>query len=170
MKKLAALLSLLLLSAGAQAAAPSEESINRLLSDIHVEKMLDAIKPQLENMMKQSELQAQGGKPPSPADQKIIDRFHAKVLDIISSNLTMDKLRPMYMRIYAQSFSQEEVDGLIAFMESPTGKAYVNKLPTVMQAVMAEMPNMLAPMTQDIRKAAQEMSDQLAAQHKQGAK
>ena len=170
MKKLAALLSLLLLSAAAHAAPPSEASINRLLNDMHVEKMLDAIMPQMEAMIRQSETAATGGKAPSPAEQKIVDKFHTKVVGIVNANLNMDKLRPTYVRIYSQNFTQEEVDGLITFLESPAGKAYVNKLPVVMQSVMAELPNLLNTMKQSIMQASKDMNDELVALHKRGAK
>jgi len=170
MKKLLAILSLLVISAAAQAAPPSEASVNRLLDAMQVDKVLDAIKPQLEGMMKQMEQQAQSGKTLSAADQKVFDKFHARVIAIMNKNLTMATLRPQYVRIYAQNFSQEEVDGMTAFYESPTGKAVVTKLPGVMQTVMAEMPKTLAPMMQEMQKAGKDMSDELAAQHKQGAK
>ncbi|HEX8954642.1 MAG TPA: DUF2059 domain-containing protein [Burkholderiaceae bacterium] len=172
MKKIAALLSLFALSAGAHAATPSEESVNRLLDDMHIEKVLDAVRPQLDNLLKQSEQQAlaQNAKAPSAAEQKILDKFHAKVVSIINANLTMDIFRPVYVRVYKQSFSQEEIDGLITFLESPAGKAYTEKLPVAMQSVMAEMPAMMAPMTHDIQIAAKEMNDEIAALHKQNTK
>ncbi|HEX7641690.1 MAG TPA: DUF2059 domain-containing protein [Burkholderiaceae bacterium] len=172
MKKIAAVLSLFALSAGAHAATPSVESVNRLLDDMHIEKMLDAVRPQLDNLLKQSEQQAlaQNAKAPSAAEQKILDKFHTKVVGIINANLTMDMLRPVYVRVYKQSFSQEEVDGLITFLESPAGKAYTDKLPAAMQSVMAEMPAMMAPMTHDIQIAAKEMNDEIAALHAQNAK
>ncbi len=173
MKQLAALLSLLsllFLSVAAHAEVPTEASIVRLLDDMHIEKVVEAMKPAVENMMKQSELQATNGIPPSAADQKAIDKFHAKVIDIMAATLTMDKLRPLYVRIYSQNFTQEEVDGLIAFMESPVGQAYVTKLPKAMQAVMAEMPALMAPMTQQIREAGKDLSTELAALHSQGTK
>ena len=173
MKQLAALLSLLsllFLSVAAHAEVPTEASIVRLLDDMHIEKVVEAMKPAVENMMKQSELQATNGIPPSAADQKAIDKFHAKVIDIMAATLTMDKLRPLYVRIYSQNFTQEEVDGLITFLESPAGKAYVNKLPVVMQSVMAELPNLLNPMKQSIMQASKDMNDELVALHKRGAK
>jgi hypothetical protein len=169
-KKIAALLSLLLLSIAAQAAKPTEESINKLLSVTQAEKMMDSIKPQISAMMKNVELQAAQGKVPSPADQKIIDKFHAKAISIVSENLTMAKLKPMYIRVYSETFSQEDINSLIAFYESPTGKMFVAKMPAVMQSLMAEMPKAMAPMMQEMQKAAKDMGDELAASHKQGAK
>ncbi len=170
MKKFIAILSVLAISATAHAAPPTEASINRLLDDSQADKVLDAIKPQLQNMMKQMEQQAQNGKALSAADQKVVDKFRDRVISIMNKNLTMAVLKPQYVRVYAQNFSQEEIDGMIAFYESPTGKAVVTKLPIVMQSVMAEMPKTLAPMMQEMQKAGKDMNDELAALHKQGTK
>ena len=167
MKKFSGLLFFIFLSASVQAAAPTEESVNRLVDDMHIGGMLDALKPQMTNMMKQTELQARNGKQPSPEEQKVIDKFHAKVIDIIAASLTVEKLKPIYVRIYSQNFTQEEIDGVIAFVESPAGKAYMTKLPGLVQA---EMPNMITPAIQDIQAAAKEMCEELADLHKQTAK
>jgi hypothetical protein len=169
-KKIAALLSLLLLSIAAQAAKPTEESINKLLTVTQADKIMDAVRPQINNMMKNVEQQAAQGQTPSPADQKVIDKFHAKATSIMSSNLTMAKLKPMYIRVYSDSFTQEEINSLIAFYESPTGKMFTAKMPAVMQSLMAEMPKAMAPMMQEMQAAAKEMSEEMAALHKQGAK
>ena len=44
--------------------------------------------------------------------------------------MTWDKLRPLYVRIYQESFTQEEIDGLIVFYESPAGIAFVERWPS----------------------------------------
>ncbi len=167
MKKLATLLSLLVLSVAAQATAPTAESVDRLVNDMHVEGMVEALRPQLESMMKQMELQAKNGKVPSPDEQKVIDKFHTKAMDIMAAALTVEKIRPIYVRVYAQNFTQEEIDGVTAFVESPAGNAYLTKLPKLVQG---EMANMLAPLIPEVRQAAKEMQDELAALRAKDAK
>ena len=46
-------------------------------------------------------------------------------------------MKPLYVQLYRDTFEQEEVDGLLAFYASPTGQAFVNKMPMVMQKSMA---------------------------------
>jgi uncharacterized protein len=58
---------------------------------------------------------------------------------MLREEMTWDKLRPVYVQIYQESFTQEEIDGLIAFYESPAGFAFVEKMPFVMQKSMSIM-------------------------------
>ena len=37
--------------------------------------------------------------------------------------MTWDRLHPLYVRIYQESFTQEEIDGLIVFYESPASRS-----------------------------------------------
>jgi len=51
--------------------------------------------------------------------------------------LNWEKLKPMHVQLYRDTFEQEEIDGLLAFYRSPVGQAFVNKMPLVMQKAMA---------------------------------
>ena len=70
--------------------------------------------------------------------------------------MTWDKLRPLYVQIYQESFTQEEIDGLIAFYESPAGVAFVEKMPFVMQKSMSIMQSRMAPMMEKMKAAIKE--------------
>jgi hypothetical protein len=65
-------------------------------------------------------------------------------------------LRPMYVQIYRDTFTQKEVDGLIAFYKSPTGVAFVDKMPVVMQKSQALMQTRIGPLAESVRAAMQE--------------
>ena len=72
----------------------------------------------------------------------------AKFTDIMREELSWSKMKPQYIRIYQESFSQEDVEGFIAFYRSPAGQAYVDKMPIVMQksmAVGAQMSQNIGP-------------------------
>jgi hypothetical protein len=49
-------------------------------------------------------------------------------------------------------FSQEEIDGLIAFYRTPVGQSLVSKQPELMKRTMTIMQQCLAPMMQRIQK------------------
>jgi hypothetical protein len=76
--------------------------------------------------------------------------------DEVKSELSWEKMRDLYQQVYAETFTQEEVDGLIAFYESPAGKAFVAKMPTVMQKSMVLMQQRMAPMVQRLQQSLQE--------------
>ena len=62
------------------------------------------------------------------------------------------------MRVYKKSFTQQELDGIIAFYKTLAGQAAVNKLPVVMQNTMAEMQQMMQPIMSKMRQHGQEVA------------
>ncbi|HTD06347.1 DUF2059 domain-containing protein [Undibacterium sp.] len=169
MKRLITFAAAMFFTVGAQAAAPSTESLEKLLEVTHIEKLLDSVRPQIQSMTKVMMDQALKGAAVSPQEQKILDDFRAKAAAISNEELSMAKMKPMYIRIYSASLTQEDVDGLIAFYESPTGQVMVTKMPKIMQAIMAEMPKLMEPMSQKMQQAGKEMQEQLAALKKKPA-
>ena len=47
--------------------------------------------------------------------------------------MTWAKLEPTVIQIYRETYTQAEIDGLIAFYKSPVGQASVAKTPQVMR-------------------------------------
>jgi len=80
--------------------------------------------------------------------------------------LDWDKLEPMYMRIYQKSLTQQDVDGMIAFYETPSGQALINKMPVIMQNTMAEMQQVMRPMMERIERMQQTIMAEMEAKKK----
>lgn len=166
MKPFAAILSVcLLFCAGAQAAEtkPSDESIRRLLTVTEAGKMLDAAMSQVGTMMENMMKQATQGKTVTPEQQKAMADLRAKSAAIMQEELSWQKMEPLYMRIYRDSFSQEEVDGMLAFYATPAGKAVIKKMPLVMQNTMAVMQERMGPVMVRIQQQARETMGQAKA-------
>ena len=163
MKRLVLMLVWVLLPFMAQAAAPSQQSVEQLLTLLQAEKILDVVKPQLNSTMKASLEQALQGRKPSPEEQQVIDSYRAKLSQVMADQLTMARLQPLYVQLYTQYFTQEEVDGLIAFYQSPAGRSMVVKMPQLMQGLMAALPAFMAPALEQIRTLSQQMAKDLQA-------
>ncbi len=121
----------------AHAAPPSETSITELLrltkADTLVEGMLGGMEQNLRNGMQQ----AAAGRPLSVEQHRMMELAPAKLTALVREELAWEKLKPIYVQIYTETFEQAEVDGLIAFYRSPVGQAFVNKMPQVQQKSMA---------------------------------
>ena len=157
----------LFVSCSAMAAPPSDASLERLLKVTGAESLTQSMRGQLNNMMGPMFEQAIDAKNLTPEKRKEAERFmkifSAKFSKIMDDEMSWDRLKGDYMRIYRESFSQKEVDDLIAFYESPTGQDFVKKMPLVMQKSMVLMKQRMVPMMQKIQQAAQET----AAEYKQ---
>ena len=163
MKRWIAMGFLVALAVGAHAAPPTPESVERMLAASRAEALLDGMRPQLHSTMLAAAKQASQGKPVTPEEQKVFLKFMESSSAVIAEETAMAKLKPMFMEIYTTHFSQEEVDGITAFYESPEGQSLLSKQPAVIQAVLQGMPQRLAGMTEKLKKLDQEMRVEIKA-------
>jgi hypothetical protein len=59
-----------------------------------------------------------------------------KAMDLLSQELSWDKVKDDYISLYAKAFTDEELKGAIAFYKSPVGQAFIKKQPELMQQSM----------------------------------
>lgn len=142
---------------------PSEASIKQLLEVAQAQKLIDSVMKQVDGLMTQTILQATQGKDVPDKLQKDIDKRQAEVVGLMKELLDWKKLEPMYVRIYQKSFSQEEVDGMIAFYKTPAGQAVIGKMPAVMQNTMDEMQQMMTPVMQKMQRMQQDVAAEMKA-------
>jgi uncharacterized protein len=60
-----------------------------------------------------------------------------KILDLMKSRMSWEKVRPAYVKAYSETFSEDEINGILAFYESPAGRAMQAKMPIFVSKVMA---------------------------------
>jgi uncharacterized protein len=149
---------------GAATNPPSEASIKQLLETAQARKMVDSVMAQTEAFMRQAVQQATQGQQIPPKVQKDIDKRQAELMAILKEMFEWNKLEPMYLRVYQKSFTQQEVDGMIAFYKTPAGQAVINKMPVVMQNTMNEMQQMMGPMMQKIQRMQQDVVAEMKAE------
>lgn len=103
------------------------------------------------------------GKTPTPSEQKVINKKQERMTALIKEELDWNKLEPMYIRLYKESFTQVEVDGILEFYKAPAGQANINKMPILMQKTMGEMQGMMGGLMPKLQKIQQEFAVELRA-------
>ena len=58
------------------------------------------------------------------------------MVDTISREFSWDKMKEDYITLYADTFTEEELKGIIAFYKSPAGQAFIQKQPELMKRSM----------------------------------
>lgn len=148
MKRL--LLSLLLAACTANAAyaasdkPASEQSVRKLLEVTESRKMLDAMWQSVDGMMEATMRQVLGDRKPTEEQQKILSEMQAKVVAIMKEELSWEFMEAFMIDVYTKSFTQEEVDGMLAFYASPAGRSLITKMPQVMQYSMQAIQERMA--------------------------
>ena len=118
------------------AAAASSESVNAMFSSMGMEKAWDASLAAMESAL-ESQLGARSaGATPSPDQQQRLDTAMAGAWSLMRSELSWQAFGPEVSQIYANVFTQEEIDAMNAFYASPAGRAVMTKAPALVGTMM----------------------------------
>lgn len=153
----------LLAASSALAKPPSEASIERLRALVHVEKMADAVAGSMEPMMQSAFTQALGETKPTPAQQHAIDTRVADFTKSMKDELSPAAMRSTYTTSYQEAFTQEELDGMLKFYESPAGLALINKMPLVIRRSVELMQARRGPLMQKFQESARKATAEIKA-------
>ena len=148
------------------AAPASEDSIRQLLAVTKMKGTLDGIQNQFKEMMHNTVQQALRGRIPTLEQQEAIDRMENKLLAIVQRELSWEKIEPMYIHLYQELFTEEEIAGMLSFYGTPAGQAVVNKMPTLIQRSMLEVQETQQRLGPEIRRIQQEFISEFRAADK----
>jgi uncharacterized protein len=143
--------------------APSEDSIRHLLEVTEARKLLDGMMTQVDALMRRNMEQALRGRQLTTEQEAIIARMRNKMADAFREEMAWDKLEPLYVRVYRETFTQAEVDGMLAFYRTDAGRAVIVKMPAVLQTTMGEMQLRMQPLISKMRAIEDEALAELRA-------
>ncbi len=151
----------------AHAESPTDDSITQLLILQEVDKAPIQVIAQLDELTTATVRQmTQGHWFQSDAEKAAVKTFQEKSLAVradLEDRLNFDKLKPLYIRIYKDRFTQEEVDQLIALYQTPAGQLLAAKMPAVSQESSNLLQQNVTPLFTRMRQAANEMKQQIDA-------
>lgn len=142
-------------------AKPTEASIKQVFELSNTRDMLKNIEAQLDGMTKNMMQQTSKGEPLTAEQQQIQEKFRQKTLAIFQQEISWEKLEPMFIEIYSNTLSQDDVNGIIVFYKSPAGQSFIKKMPSIMQHSMGIMQKLMAPMMEKMQLAAKEMAEEM---------
>lgn len=135
-----------------KSARPTDESLSLLLELSGARSLMDNSIAQIDGVVQQSMQEALQGQEISAEQQAILDDMRRQMMVIMAEEFSWQKLEPVFIRIYADSLTQAEVDGMIDFYRTDAGRAVVAKMPAIMQSTMQALPEMLASMMPRLQK------------------
>ena len=90
-------------------------------------------------------------------DKAAAEEIQTRILDLIASNLTFEKLRPTIVKAYLEVFTEDEIDGILGFYQSPAGKAMLQKSPQLMMRMMGATQQQTGDIAAEIKKITEEV-------------
>jgi uncharacterized protein len=139
----------------------SEESVRKLLEVTESRKMLENVWQHVEASMDMTMRQLLGDQKLTAAQQKQMEEVRTKVVAIMREELSWEFLESMMMEVYTKTFTQDEVDGMLAFYASPAGRSVITKMPIAMQHSMEVMQQRMTTMIPKLQQMQKEMIAQV---------
>jgi len=128
---------------------------------LQARKLVESMAVQVDAMFKGMLEKQLQGKNLTPEQQRIIQARQKKVTDLFKELFIWESMEPIYFKVYGDTFTQPEIDGMTAFYSSPTGHAVVEKLPLAMRASMTEMQQRVKEMLPKLEQMAKEAADEV---------
>jgi hypothetical protein len=119
----------------------SQATFNQLIDQMTT-MMSKQLKTQMPNATPEQVAQAQG--------------LQSKVMELLRTRISFEKMRPELLKIYGTTYSDEEIDGMLAFFQSPAGQGYLKKVPALTQQIMAITQAQLGDLMPDIQRLSRE--------------
>ncbi len=112
------------------------------------------------NQIKSGMLQQMTGTKLSPEQEKSMGEFQDKVTALVSGALSWEKMKPAYVRLYADAYTEPQIDDILAFYRSPSGQAMVAGNASLMTKASAIAQKQLAEVMPELQKLIHDMVEQ----------
>lgn len=112
---------------------------SELLQTIQVDKILTQTFDSMKEMQKQAIMKMAK----DPESQSIAIEIQGKVIDLMKKEMSWENLKPEFETLYAETYTAEELDGLLKFYQSPLGKKFIAKQPEMQRKTMMMVQQMM---------------------------
>jgi len=92
-----------------------------------------------------------------------------KMFDEMAKEMSWDSMKDDFISIYAETYTKEELGGLIKFYKSPVGRAFIKKQPELMKRSMQLSQKRVAKLMPKIQAMTEEMMEAMKAKHAEKA-
>jgi uncharacterized protein len=129
--------------------AKIEEMMRLTHADTTIQQFVDQIKTM--QIAQLSKMDMPSG------EREAADEMQQKVMALISDRLRWEKVKPAFVKLYADTYTEEEIASIVEFYKSPAGKAMLEKMPVLMQRSMAVGQQLTGDLAPEIKRITEEL-------------
>jgi len=158
-KKLLVGLFAIAISISAVAEPGKRESIKELLELTNVDSMVDTMYGQMDQMFagmgKQLGIRA--------SEQDLFDDYMRKIGVLMKEEMSWEKIEEPMIDIYLKNYTEKEIQDMVRFYRSDSGRSLIEKMPAVMGESMVVGQEMMQAFLPRIQSMATELAEDLKA-------
>jgi hypothetical protein len=122
---------------GARADEASKQAkVKELFAVMHMDHNLDRMMSAMQRQVQVTAQSAPGAETLTPEKKKMQEEFVANSMKVVDANFGWTVLEPAYVKLYSDTYTEAELDGILAFYKSPAGQAVLTKGPELSSGVM----------------------------------
>lgn len=157
MRKLVVVVIGIFLSFSVYAQDSKRESVEELLRVSNMDSMIDGMYSQMNQMFVGLEEQLDI----KPDEQPIFDAHMNKLITILQEDMSWEKFKEPLIDIYLKHYTEKEIQDMLAFYQTETGRSMVSKMPLVMNDSMLFSQEMMKSLLPKIQSLAQELKAEI---------
>jgi uncharacterized protein len=139
--------------------ASKRAKAEQLFMLLRMDTMMDQLMSGVKRQVRQITESMPGADTATPEQKKQMTDFQQRVMDVVNQKIGWKALEPDFISLYASTYTEEELDGIITFYKSPAGQKMIEKTPElttkstqITQQKMTELQPVLNQMVQDFMK------------------
>src|SRR5260370_38999637 len=122
--------------------ASKSAKIEQLLAAMNVEQQQKEMLSQIQQLVT-SQVKSQM---PSQPDAAKIEDLQKKMFALIGEETSWQKMKPVFVQVYNDTYTEPEIDGILAFYKSPAARAMADKQPTLTSKMMTSIQTQMSEM------------------------
>lgn len=142
--------------------ASRRAKVEQLLVSMHMDRLTDQMMSVAKAMSQQAIQQTPGYHQMTPEQKRITVEYQDKIFKLITDEMGWKAMEPDVADLYAKNFTDDEINAMVAFYQSPAGQAMVEKLPQITQESMALTQQRMVQLQPKLQALTKEMQQKLA--------
>jgi hypothetical protein len=143
--------------------AAKQAKVQALFDAMHMERMMNQMMAAVTQMIQQMTDSIPGADKMTPEQRKLVDDFQAKAMKLATDTMSWKVLEPEYVKLYASTYSEEEIDAITVFYKSPAGQTMLDKTPELTRGSMQIAQGRMLEMQPKMKELQEQFSRQLQA-------
>ncbi|MEO7030007.1 MAG: DUF2059 domain-containing protein [Acidobacteriaceae bacterium] len=149
------------LAAHAETPSSKQAKAEELLQLTHMDHMMTQMLDQLSARMKSTADEQAANMHMTPKQKIIYDDYQQKLNQLLAGNLTWDKMKPIMVQVYSNTYTDQELDGILNFYRSPAGQAMVAKSPELMTKTRTAMMDRMGSLQSQVQQLSKDLGEKM---------
>lgn len=144
-----------------QANPDKQAKAEEIIQLTHTDQLMQRVMAQMNERMKNQAAQ-QAARMNLNAEQKAaFDDYETKLNQLVTNAVNWEKMKPIMVQVYAETYTTDELEGILKFYRSPAGQSMVAKSPELMSKTMSLMMQQMSTLQPQIEQLTKDFQSKM---------